>query len=239
MDGLSLLVLTKDEEDHVEVNLGRIRAYMDGAGLPDWEILVCDWSQDSTPEIVGRLASENARIRYARAAGPGIGAGLKAGIDGARFECAMFYAIDMGCEPSIITDSVARLAGGDDIVFGSRFVAGSRVDRPALRVAASWGYRLLARAVLGMDVRDPNGTMAFRVPLVRQFRGQLESDTAFLPTEIVLNARALGASIAEIPCTVRDRRNNSVRLVAKHTRDMLRGMARMRMRGRCRLGSSR
>lgn len=238
MDRMSLLVLTKDAQDCAEANLRRILEYMGGAQFPDWEVLVCDWSRDSTPEIARRLASENPRVRYVPAAAPGIGAGLKAGIDAARFECAMFYSVDMAWEPSVIADSAARLAGGADLVFGSRTAPGSEVDRPALRRAASRGYRILARVALGLEA-DVNGTMAFRVPLVRSFREFLESDTAFLPTEVYLNARALGASIAEIPCTVRDRRNNSVRLVAKHTRDMLRGMARMRMRGRCRLGSSR
>lgn len=231
MDRMSLLVLTKDAEDCAEANLRRILEYMEGAGFPDWEVLVCDWSRDSTPDIARRLAAESPRVRYVPAAAPGIGAGLKAGIDAARFECAMFYSVDMAWEPSVIADSAARLAGGADLVFGSRTAPGSEVDRPALRRAASRGYRILARAALGIDA-DVNGTMAFRVPLVRSFRGELESDTAFLPTEICLNARARGASVEEVPCAVRDRRNNSVALVARHALDMLRGTARARMRRR-------
>ena len=229
MEGLSLLVLTKDAQDHAEANLRKILAYMEGLDLSGWEVLVCDWSRDSTPEIAKHLASETGRVRYVPAARAGIGAGLKAGIDAARLEWAMFYSIDMAWELQVIANSVARLADGADLVFGSRTVVGSKVDRPALRRAASWGYRALARTALGLDV-DVNGTMAFRVEMVRSFRDSLRSDSAFLPTEVVLGARAAGARIEEVPCRVRDMRNNSIRLVTKHALDMIRGMARARLR---------
>lgn len=224
MPDLSLLVLTKDAQDVVEGNLLKIRRYLEGCGFGSFEVLVCDYSSDSTPEIVRRMESGAPGLSYCAAGRPGIGAGIKAGIGRARMEYAMTYPIDMAWDVSIIKKSAEALDAGADLVFGSRYAEGSRVRRPLPRRLASFGYRVLVQAAFGLGVRDLNGTMAFRTELVGEFAGSLRSDTAFLPTEIAVCARALGAQIREIPSDVTDMRNNDMGTIAGHARDMLKGM---------------
>lgn len=224
MPELSLLVLTRNSEDTVLDSLEKIRSYLAGCGaVGKFEVLVCDYSQDSTPELVRRAAAGAPQIRYCGAGRPGIGAGIRAGLAAARLEYAMTYPIDMAWDLEVIVDSV-RALGSADVVFGSRYAAGSRVDRPILRRLFSLGYRLLVQAVFGLGVRDLNGTVAVRTESARALEGSLRSDTAFLTTEIAIEARSRGMEITEIPCRVVDMRNNSVAVVSGHTRDMLRDM---------------
>ncbi len=226
MHELSLLVLTRNSEDMVLDGLEKIRSYLAGCdAVGEFEVIVCDYSQDSTPELVRRAAAEAPQIRYCGAGRAGIGAGIRAGLAAARLEYAMTYPIDMAWDLEVIGDSV-RALGSADVVFGSRYAAGSQVSRPLLRRLFSLGYRLLVQAVFGLGVRDLNGTVAVRMEAARAIRGGLSSDTAFLPTEMAIEASSRGMRIAEIPCRVVDMRNNSVATVSGHTRDMLRDMIR-------------
>lgn len=225
MRDLSLLVLTKNSEGAVLDGLEKICSYLSGCGeVGEFEVLVCDYSQDSTPELVGR-AAERLPVRYCGAGRAGIGAGIRTGLAAARLECAMTYPIDMAWELGAIGDSVRALDSAD-LVFGSRYAPGSSVRRPPLRRLFSMGYRVLVQAVFGLGVRDLNGTVAVRMECARMIEGSLRSDTAFLPTEMAVEARARGLRIKEIPCRVTDMRNNSVAVVSGHTRDMLRDMLR-------------
>ena len=226
MPELSLLVLTRNSEDTVLGALEKIRSYLSGCGVVGkFEVLVCDYSHDSTPELVRQAAASSPQIRYCGAGRPGIGAGIRAGLAAARLEYAMTYPIDMAWDLGVVGDSV-RALGSADLVFGSRYAAGSRVTRPLLRRAFSLAYRLLVQAAFGLGVRDLNGTVAVRMESARELQGALSSDTAFLPTEMAIEASLRGMKIAEIPCRVVDMRNNSVATVSGHTRDMLRDMLR-------------
>lgn len=232
MADLSLLVLTRDAEGVVEGNLGRILSYLRGcARVGAFEVLVCDYSRDSTPEAVRRVEAREPRVRYCGAGRPGIGAGIRAGIAQCRMEYAMTYPIDMAWDLSIIEQSAAALEAGADLVFGSRYAEGSRVRRPLSRRLASLGYRAAARAAFGLGVRDLNGTMAFRTATVDKFAGRLRSDSAFLPTEVAVEARALGAEVQEIPSEVTDLRNGNMGVIASHTLEMLADMLRKKWKG--------
>lgn len=203
----------------------KMHSYLKGyKGVDTFEMVVCDHSTDSTPEIVRRMEHGAPWLRYCAAARPGIGAGIKVGIEHSKMEYAMTYPIDMAWDMRVIGESVAALDAGADLVFGSRYAKGSRVRRPLRRRLASLGYRIVVQAVFGLGIRDLNGTLAFKMPLVRKFSGGLRSDTAFLPTEMAVSARALGAEIREIPSDVLDLRNNNMGVIAGHTRDMLKDM---------------
>lgn len=225
MSDLSLLVLTRDAQKVVEDNLIKIYGYLEGCrGVDAFEVIVCDHSADSTPEIVRRMESGAPWLRYCAAGRPGIGAGIKAGIERSKMEYAMTYPIDMAWDMRVIGESVAALDAGADLVFGSRYAEGSRVRRPLRRRLASLGYRVAVQVAFGLGIRDLNGTLAFKTPLVKKFSGGLRSDTAFLPTEMAVSARELGAQIREIPSDVLDLRNNNMGVIAGHTRDMLKDM---------------
>ena len=210
MDSLSLLVLTRNEEKIVGENLIQIHSYLSNLKeIKDFEILVCDYSVDKTPQLVANLSKDFSSIHYVEVKRKGIGAGLKAGIDRASKEFSMFYPIDMSWSLSVIKDSIEAAKRGNDVVLGSRFCKGSIVKRPIARNLFSFFYNSLVWLLFGLKIKDTQGTILFNIKRVKSFRSKLESDDPFLQTEILIYAKNNNLRIIEIPCEVIDYREES------------------------------
>jgi dolichol-phosphate mannosyltransferase len=175
-------------------------------------LIVDDGSPDGTGTIADGLAAQHADVEVLhRTTREGLGPAYLAGFARALDGGAQFI-LEMDSDFSHDPADVARLLGaldeGADLVLGSRYVRGGRVeDWGIVRRALSRGGSWYARRVLGLPVRDlTGGFKAFRrrvleaidLPTVRS-RGY-----AF---QVELTYRAIGAGfrVVEVPITFRDR----------------------------------
>ena len=183
--------------------------------LPDGVLLVVDDnSPDGTGGIADDLAAADPRIRVRhRAAKQGLG---RAYLDGFGVALAGGAAMvvqmdaDWSHEPTVLprmTDLL--LADRADLVIGSRYVKGGRVEDWGIgRKVISRGGSLFARIVLSLRTKDLTGgfkawraTTLSRIP----FEGVHAGGYVF-QIEMTYRASRLGARVREIPITFRDRR---------------------------------
>jgi dolichol-phosphate mannosyltransferase len=181
--------------------------------LPGATLLVVD---DSSPDGTGKLADEmadqNDRVRVVhRAAKEGLGkayiSGFRSALDGGAQQVVQMDA-DWSHDPKYLPSLVDAL-GDNDLVIGSRYVAGGGVRNwGAMRRIVSRGGSLFARTVLSLSPHDlTGGFKAWRAEtLARLPWVDLHSGGYVFQIETTFRASRNGARIREVPIVFVDRR---------------------------------
>jgi dolichol-phosphate mannosyltransferase len=212
---LTVVLPTYDEAD----NLPRMVRELLALELPGHELsilVVDDNSPDGTGALADALAVEHrGRITVVHRAGKeGLG---KAYVDG--FQRALAagsgLVLQMDCDfshqPRFIPVMLAALPGAD-MVLGSRFTPGGRVDPNWAwwRKLLSWfANSLYVRAILGTELHDATG--GFRLWRAQTLLGmdigrRIHSNGYVFQVEMAYVASRLGYRIQEIPIEFPDRR---------------------------------
>jgi glycosyltransferase involved in cell wall biosynthesis len=122
---------------------------------------------------------------------------------------------DLSHDPSFLPAMLDAIARGAELVIGSRYRHGGRVENwPFRRVMLSAFANKYIRAVTGLSVRDcTSGYRCWRRSTLANLR--LDSITsegyAFL-TEVIFQAAAAGTRIAEVPIVFVERRQGASKL---------------------------
>ena len=183
--------------------------------LPGATLLVVD---DSSPDGTGTLAEElgaadpRIRVRH-RTAKQGLGKAYLDGFgvaldDGATIVVQM--DADWSHDPASLPALIAPIEGDEaDLVIGSRYTKGGRVeDWGIARRVISRGGSLFAKIVLSLRPNDlTGGFKAWRASTLRAvpFDGVRAGGYVF-QIEMTYRASTLGARVAEVPITFKDRR---------------------------------
>lgn len=99
-----------------------------------------------------------------------------------------------------------------DFAIGSKRHPASVVVYPPLRRFYSWGYQVLARVLLGLDVTDTqSGIKLARREIVTELLPVLEEDGFTFDLELLAVARRLGYTrVVELPVEIRQRFSSTV-----------------------------
>ena len=209
-DGPWVVLPTYDEAE----NLPGIAAAI-LAALPTATLLIVD---DNSPDGTGRLADELAtrepRVRVLHRPGKqGLG---RAYLDGFRFALAQDAGVvvqmdaDWSHDPAALPSLVGPIAAGAaDLVIGSRYTRGGRVEDWGLaRRLVSRGGSLFSRLVLGLRAHDlTGGFKAWRGVTLRAIPlDGIHAGGYVFQIEMTHRASRGGARVAEVPITFRDRR---------------------------------
>jgi dolichol-phosphate mannosyltransferase len=208
--GVWLILPTYNEAENLPGMVAAIRA-----ALPDATVLVVD---DGSPDGTGRLADELAaadpriRVRH-RSAKEGLGRAYLDGFGvalGSGAEVVIQMDADWSHDPAALPALVGPIeAGRADLVIGSRYVRGGRVEDWGLgRRVISRGGSIFARVVLGLGQRDlTGGFKAWRAATLRliPFDGVHAGGYVF-QIEMTQRASRAGARVIEVPIIFRDRR---------------------------------
>jgi dolichol-phosphate mannosyltransferase len=170
--------------------------------VPDYEIIVVDdGSDDATAERVTEEIHRRPHVRLIRhEMNRGYSAALRTGFEAARCERVAFT--DADCQFDL-NDLGPLLQLSDKVPIA----VGYRVGRkdPWQRRFFSWGYNVLARALLGTRVRDCDCALkVFRREALLQILP--EEPGFFVNTEMLTRARLRGLGVAEVGVRHRPRR---------------------------------
>ena len=205
-------VPTYDERENLErmiEALARVREHGDASG----DVLVID---DSSPDGTGALADELAASRpwlhvLHRPRKEGLG---RAYLDGFRWALAREYdfVLEMDCDfshdPAAVPALLARARAGADLVLGSRYCEGGRVENwgRTRRLISSAGC-LYARTLLGVGVRDlTGGYKCFRRDVLEAIElDAVDAQGYQFQIEMTYRALLLGFRVQEVPITFADR----------------------------------
>ena len=212
---VTLVVLpTYNERDNLPVLVDALLA------LPHVKVLVVDdGSPDGTGAVADALAQARPdRIEVMHRSGPrGLGRSYVDGLlraleTDAALICQM--DADLSHDPADLPRLIAR-AQAADLVIGSRYVPGGRVENWARRrVLLSAFANRYVRAITGLDARDcTSGFRCWRREALQRIalRAITSNGYAFLVEMAWLAARA-GCRIAEVPITFTERRAGASKL---------------------------
>lgn len=201
-----------------------------------WELLYVIEGKDGTLAIAERLASEIPNIHVLYEERPrGLGRAFRRGF--AAVSPASDYVITMDADLNHQPEEIPRLLcamrdRGADILVGSRFVDGGRVDgTPAWKLALSGTLNVIMRIVFGLRIKDK--TSGFRIYRAEALRAlTFENDNfAFLP-ELLIRARSLGMRIIEEPIHFIFRRHGTSKMHLLTTTFSYLSLLRLRFRRR-------
>lgn len=191
-----------NEQLVLEKNAQAVRVFCHGA-FPDDQVMIViadNASRDRTPAIAQQLAATYSDIQYLHVAERGKGIAWRTAFLKFEADCYVVMDVDLAVSLVDLPPLVEAIRSGSDLVIGSRFLAGSRVQRTALRTLTSRVYRFLAQRVLQSQISDFQ--CGFKA-LNRRSRDELLPQTTdpefFLDTEIAVMAEALDYKITEIP----------------------------------------
>jgi dolichol-phosphate mannosyltransferase len=203
-----VIVPTYNERDNVEPLVAAALA-----ALPEGDLLVVDdASPDGTGELADALAARSARVRVLhRPRKEGLGPAYHAGFRWA-IERGYDEVIEMDCDfshdPSDLPRLVAAARGGADLVIGSRYVPGARIEgwpwyRHVLSAAANW----YTRTLLGRRVRDwTAGYKCFRRPALQAVLDAGAPANGYIfQVQGVQCVLRRGFSVVELPIVFRER----------------------------------
>ncbi|MEO7664103.1 MAG: polyprenol monophosphomannose synthase [Candidatus Limnocylindrales bacterium] len=209
-EGAWIILPTYEEAENLPGIAAAILAALPGATL----LVVDDSSPDGTGELADELALADPRIRVRhRAAKAGLGRayldGFRVALDGGAAAVIQMDA-DWSHDPKALPALLEPVtAGRADLVIGSRYVRGGRVEEWGLgRRLISRGGSLFGRAVLRLRPHDlTGGFKAWRGATLDAvpFDG-IHAGGYVFQIEMTHRASRAGARVVEVPITFRDRR---------------------------------
>jgi dolichol-phosphate mannosyltransferase len=221
---LTVVIPTYNERESLPALVDRLTGVARRLSL---EVVVVD---DGSPDGTGALAEELARTAAVplsvlhRPAKAGLGSAVLAGARQARAALVAVMDADLSHPPELLPDLAERVRRGADLAVASRYVSGGGVERwPWPRRLASRAATWVARAVLGLRVRDPlSGYFVARRELLTGPRYRAAGFKLLL--EVLLAHPT--AAVAEVPYVFTDRRAGHSKLSARELWEFIRLLVR-------------
>ncbi len=233
-DPVWVCVPTYNEAEQVEQLCGAVLAELSAAGIDGHVLVIDDASPDGTGEIAQRLADADPRMHVLhRAAKEGIGPAYMAGFRHA-LDAGAAFVVEMDCDFSHDPAELPALLAATrdaDLVLGSRYVAGGRVERWGIvrRVVSRTGC-WYARKALDLPVRDlTGGFKCFHATVLdRLLREQIQTSGYGFQVEMTYRAELAGFRIREVPIVFRDRTVGQSKMSLAITIEAARAVLRLR-----------
>jgi dolichol-phosphate mannosyltransferase len=181
-------------------------------------LVVDDASPDGTGALADELAADERRLHVLHRGGKGgLGSAYRVGLTwGLERGYDRFVAIDAdGSHDPAVLPGLLAASGAADVVIGSRYVPGGRIERwPLRRRLLSAGGNLYARSLTGLPVRDAtSGYRVLRRPVLETIDvGQLRSDGYAFQLEVAWRAWRAGFHLVEVPIVFVERRAGASKL---------------------------
>jgi glycosyltransferase involved in cell wall biosynthesis len=161
----------------------------------DLEIVVVDdASTDGSGALADRLADEHGELRVIHhVVNRKLGGAIKTGLANASKDWVLYIDSDLPIDLNESLRAVSPALEGADLVIGWRRNRSEGIKREIM----SWVYNRIIRSLFGLKVIDVN--FAFKMirrDVLRYIT--LDSEGSFIDAELLIRARRLGATIAEI-----------------------------------------
>lgn len=199
---LSLIIACYNEQSHLERNLQEIRSTLE---LCPWDfelILIDDASQDETPELIENFVASEPRARSVlHAENVGRGGTVAEGLRLARGSVAGYIDLDLEVHCRYVPSLVqAIFSDRCDVATALRVYKVNLTPSGVLRWILSAGYRIVARTALASPFADTEtGFKFFRREAILPVLDRCEQRGWFWDTEVMLEAKAAGLRVLEIP----------------------------------------
>jgi dolichyl-phosphate beta-glucosyltransferase len=213
MTALSVVFPCYNEAERLPATLEAYLGHLPRAAGEVEVLVVDDGSTDATPSVAAAVAGGDPRLRLVRT-GPNRGKGfaVRTGMLAAEGDRVVFTDADGAYAPGEAERVVAALAEAP-VAIGAR-----RPDEASgglTRLVASQACNLAVRGLLGLPFRDTQcGLKAFRRDAARAVFSRARLDGFAFDAEVLVLARRLGLTVAEVPVRAEPRAGSKVRVLA-------------------------
>lgn len=227
---VELVVPTLNEVHVLENSVNTILEYLRGVFPYPAGVLVADnGSSDGTGELADRLARDNEDVRSLRLDVRGRGRALRAAWENSEADIVAYTDVDLSTELQALEKLCRAIhEDGYDLATGSRLMKDSRVTRGPKREFISRSYNLFVKLVLGTHFSDAQcGFKAVSRRVVEQVIPQVQDQSWFFDTELLVLSEKQGFRIKDIPVQWIDDDDSRVRIVPTAWED-IKGVLRVR-----------
>ena len=229
---LTVVVPAYNAARQVAATLDAIQTYLDRTEMTYEVIVVDDGSVDATRDLVTRRG-RGVRL-IANGVNRGKGYTVRQGMLAAAHDWVLFTDVD-NATPIEHLDRFAAVAGGHDILIGSRRLAASAIVRkqPAFRQMLGRVFPYLVHALVLPQFADTQcGFKMFRRSVAQDLFGRARVDRFCFDVEILAMATRRGHRVAELPVEWRNPEGGSTLRIGRDTARMMGDLLRVAWRMR-------
>jgi dolichol-phosphate mannosyltransferase len=197
----SVVIPAHNEAENLAEHVPTLVATLKAAGIEHEILVVNDNSSDATRDVLLKLSAQYPSVRFIDNAPPnGFGLAVRGGLENFRGEAVAIVMADNSDDPADIVKYHAKLAEGYDCVFGSRFIAGSKlIDYPTHKLILNRLANLFISALFQLRFNDTtNAFKCYRRTVIAGLEPILAHHFN-LTVELPLKAIIRGYSFAVVP----------------------------------------
>lgn len=199
---VSIVIPAYNEESRLPHTLMKTAGFLAKQAYNSEIIVVTDGSTDGTEQVVEDAAARYGGIRLiSLPKNRGKGFSVKYGMINALGDYRLFMDADYAVPVEYLTDFLAELEKGADVVIGSRAHEDTQIGTPQAfprrQLAISFGY--LQRAILRMPFLDTQcGFKMFSADAVKLLFPHIVYECAYFDAELLYVATKMGLNVQEI-----------------------------------------
>jgi len=197
---LSVVISALNEEKTVENVLKMILSIFDKNKIKGEIVFMDNHCTDKTGELADKIAKKDKRVRVIhRRDRPNrdLGSSLKEGFANTKGDYITIMDCDLSHNPEDIPNLFKHRKEAD-IIIGSRFIKGGGADFPLSRRIIGGSYNLIARTLLGINIKDiTTGFKLYNSKVIKNV--DFENNGFGLHVEILIKSLLSGYTIKEIP----------------------------------------
>ena len=198
---ITIVLPVYNEEPILKENTLRLFKFCKDKMEDCWQIIIADnASDDETQEIGENLAGEYQEIKYFRTNQRGKGGAVLRAWKKFPSDIYVYMDVDLSTNLCALPELIQGIRNSNDIVAGSRMVAGAQVERPLTRKIFSYGLRFILKIFCRLKTQDaPCGFKAVNTKIIDKIVPQIQNKQWCFDTEMLILAERQGFSIKEIP----------------------------------------
>ena len=213
-DLFSIVMPARNEAKNLQTVLPIFVKELQRAGINHEILVINDGSTDDTREILAEIAAQYPNVRWIENPPPnGFGLAVRAGLENFRGDAVAIVMADGSDSPADLVQYYSKLQEGYDCVFGSRFIAGSKlVDYPMHKLILNRFANLFISALFHIRYNDvTNAFKCYRRATIAGLQPILAHHFN-LTVELPLKAIIRGYSFDVIPISWANRKSGVSKL---------------------------
>lgn len=189
----------------------------------DFKIVIADNNSSDKTLIIGKeSAAAHKEIDYFFTPLSGKGIAWRQVFLKYQADVYIVMDVDLAVDLTAILVLVEKISQGYDLVVGSRFLSGARVERSRLRDITSQAYRQLVQIIFKTKITDFQcGFKALNNKIKNNVLSLTQDNGFFLDTEITILSEKLGYKVVDIPVDWSEYRNQDRKSTVKIIRTIL------------------
>jgi glycosyltransferase involved in cell wall biosynthesis len=228
---VTIVIPVLNEAHVLETSVEKVCTFLRKTSFPYcWELLIADnGSVDGTQDVARMLAAKYEDVRFVHLLQRGRGRALRHAWFHSGADVVCYMDVDLSTDLSHLLELVNAVAKEDyDLATGSRLLRASRTKRSFKREFISRAYNIFIKLMLATRFSDAQcGFKSLTRKAVEQIVPQIEDQSWFFDTELLVLAEKQGLRIKDIPVVWTEDDDSRVK-IAQTAWDDIKGVFRLR-----------